>query len=142
MSTGQAYKKPLPIPENDKVTKAFWEATKQHKLVIPRCKDCDKWHFYPREQCPFCMSKNLEWAEVSGKARLHAYTIVHQTAHPAFAEDVPYVHAVIQLNEGVRLISNVIGIDPHQVKIDMPLEAVFDDVTPEWTLVKFKPLGS
>ncbi len=136
----QAYKKPLPVPENDKVTKAFWEATKQHKLVVPRCKDCGYFHFYPREQCPHCMSKNLEWTEVSGKARLHTFTIVHQPAHPAFNDDVPYAHCVIELNEGVRMIGNIVGVDdPHKLQIDMPLEVVFDDVTPEWTLVKWKP---
>jgi uncharacterized OB-fold protein len=77
--------------------------------------------------------------QVSGRGRLHSYTIVQQPANPAFRDDVPYVYAVVQLEEGPRLVSNVVQCNPEALKVDMLLEAVFDDVTPEWTLVKFRP---
>jgi uncharacterized OB-fold protein len=77
--------------------------------------------------------------KVSGRGRLHSYTIVQQPANPAFRDDVPYVYAVVQLEEGPRIVSNIVQADLQVLKVDMPLEAVFDDVTPEWTLVKFKP---
>ncbi len=125
------------FPEND--TQPFWEATKRHELVIPRCRTHDGFFFYPRELCPVCLSSDIEWAKVTGRGRVHAFTIVHQPNDPAFAEDAPYVYAVIQLDEGARLISNVIGLPPEEVTVDMPVVAVFEDVTPEWTLVKFRP---
>ncbi len=139
------YTKPLPIPGGlhgttlGDFTKPFWEATKRHELVIQRCRTCDRFFFYPRELCPTCLSDNLEWAPVSGRGRVHAFTIVYQPNDPRFNEDVPYVYAVIQLDEGARMISNVIDIEPHDVQVDMPVVAVFEDITPEWTLVKFKP---
>jgi uncharacterized OB-fold protein len=76
---------------------------------------------------------------VSGRGRLHSFTIVYQPANAAFRDEAPHVYAVVQLDEGPRLVSNVVQCDPESVRVDMPLVAVFDDVTPEWTLVKFKP---
>ena len=84
-------------------------------------------------------SAALEWVPVSGRGRLHSFTIVYQPANAAFREDAPHVYAVVQLDEGPRLVSNVVECDPEAVRVDMPLLAVFDAVTPEWTLVKFKP---
>ena len=139
------YTKPLPIPGGlhgttlGDFTKPFWEATKRHELVIQRCRQCDRFFFYPRELCPTCLSDNLEWASVSGRGRVHAFTIVYQPNDPRFNEEAPYVYAVIQLDEGARMISNVIDIEPHDVEVDMPVVAVYEDITPEWTLVKFKP---
>ena len=139
------YTKPLPIPGGlhgttlGDFTKPFWEATKRHELVIQRCRMCDGFFFYPRELCPDCLSDDLEWAPVSGRGRVHAFTVVYQPNDSRFNEEAPYVYAVIQLDEGARMISNVIGIEPHDVEVDMPVVAVFDDITPDWTLVKFKP---
>jgi uncharacterized OB-fold protein len=85
------------------------------------------------------LSTNLEWVKVSGRGRLHSYTIVQQPANAAFRDDVPYVYAVIQLDEGPRLVSNMVQCEHDALQVDMPVEAVFDDVTPECTLVKFRP---
>ena len=85
------------------------------------------------------MSSNLEWVKVSGRGRLHSFTVVRQPANAAFKNDVPYAYAIVQLDEGPRMVSTILQCDIDSLKIDMPLEAVFDDVTPEWTLVKFKP---
>ncbi len=133
------YKKPLPVPENPEPTKPFWEAAKRHELVMPRCKRCGDLFWYPREQCPICFSQDLDWVPVSGKGRVYAYTIVYQAAHPEFQKEAPYVLAAIDLDEGTRIISNVIECPVEEVKVDMPVTVVFDDVTPEWTRVKFKP---
>jgi uncharacterized OB-fold protein len=133
------YSKPLPRPLSPEVTRPFWEAAKRHELVMPRCKTCDNLFFYPRSECPRCLSNHLEWMQVSGRGRLHTYTIVYQSANAAFRDDTPYIYAVVQLNEGPRLVSNVVQCDLDAVKVDMPLEAIFDDITPEWTLVQFKP---
>ena len=107
---------------------------------MPRCRTCDQVFFYPREDCPRCLSNDLEWVTVSGRGRLHSFTVVRQPANPAFIGDVPYIYATVQLDEGPRMISNVVECDIDDVAVDMPLVAVFDEVTPEWTLVKFKPV--
>ena len=133
------YTKPLPRPLSPELTRPFWEAARRHELVMPRCKTCDYLFFYPRSECPHCLSTNLEWVKVSGRARLHSFTVVQQPANAAFRDDVPYVYAVVQLDEGPRLVSNIVQGDLDALRVDMPLEAIFDDVTPEWTLVKFKP---
>lgn len=135
-----AYSKPVPRPLNPEWTKPFWEAAKRHELVMPRCKTCDQLFFYPRSECPRCLSDHVEWMKVSGRGHLHTYTVVYQPANAAFCDDTPYIYAVVQLNEGPRMVSNVVQCEIEAVRVDMPLEAVFDDVTPEWTLVKFKPV--
>jgi uncharacterized OB-fold protein len=133
------YTKPLPRPVNPELTRPFWQAAKRHELVMPRCTTCAHIFFYPRSECPRCFSTALEWVPVSGRGRLHSFTIVYQPANAAFREEAPHVYAVVQLDEGPRLVSNVVECDPEAVSVDMPLVAVFDEVTPEWTLVKFKP---
>jgi hypothetical protein len=82
----------------------------------------------------------LEWVESSGKGWVYACSISYQPAHPAFADDVPYVLAIIELDEGVRMHSNVVGIDPKEVEIGMRVEVAWDDVTPEFSLPKFRPI--
>ena len=136
--TSTAYKKPLPRPENTALTKPFWDAVRRHELVMQRCRDCNRFIFYPREQCPFCFSQDLGYDPVSGRGRLHSYTVIYQPAHPSFNEDVPYVFALVQLDEGVRMITNLVGCGPDDVEVDMPLVAAYEDVTPEWTLVRFR----
>ena len=86
---------------------------------MQRCTRCAAWIFYPREQCPNCFSQSLEWQKVSGRGRLHSYTTVYQPGHPAFNDDAPYVFASVQLDEGGRMPTNIIGIAHDQVKIDM-----------------------
>jgi len=131
------YNKPLPKP--DVISQKFWDATKRHELIVQRCKSCNQYIMYPREVCSRCLSTNLDWTKVSGKGRVYSYTVIHQPAHPGFAADIPYVLAIVELEEGPRLLTNIVGCSPDEVKVDMPVTAVFDDVTPEVTLVKFKP---
>ncbi len=134
------YNKPVPRPADPLLTEPFWEATKRHELVIPRCKTCNEFFWYPRQACPTCLSTNWEYEPVSGKGRVHTFTIVRQAQHPVFNEEVPYAYAMIQLDVGVRMISNVIDIDaPDGIEIDMAVEAVYEDITDEYTLLKFKP---
>ncbi|HXH21624.1 MAG TPA: Zn-ribbon domain-containing OB-fold protein [Dehalococcoidia bacterium] len=133
------YRKPLPNPAHWPASKPFWEAAKRHELVMPRCRRCDKLFFYPREVCPYCLQSDIDWQQVSGRGRLYSFTVIHQPANAAFLDDVPYIYAMVQLDEGPRMISNLVDIAPAEAKVDMPVVAVFDDVTPEWTLVKFRP---
>ena len=95
--------------------------------------------FYPRELCPHCLSSELEWVPVSGKGRLHSYTVIYQAGNPTFQEDTPYVYALIQLDEGPQMVSNLIDCPIDKAETEMPVVAVYDGVTPEFTLVKFRP---
>jgi uncharacterized protein len=135
------YKKPLPMP--DPVTQPFWDSTKAHEMKIQRCNDTGKFFFYPRGMSPYTLSDNIYWEPVSGKGTLHAFTIVQNQRQPGFAEEVPYVVAMVELDEGVRMMTNLIGVeaDPEHVKIGMPVEVVYEDVSDEITLPKFKPAG-
>jgi hypothetical protein len=133
------YVKPLPSPANEELTRPFWDAAKRHELVVPRCNTCAELFFYPRERCPGCLSSDLNWETVSGNGRVYSYTVVHQPVHRGFRDDAPYIYAMIQLDEGPRMVSNLVGCPLDEVKIDMPVTTDFDDVTAEVTLVKFKP---
>lgn len=135
------YVKPLPQP--DPVTQPFWDSLKQHAMKIQRCNDTGKYFFYPRGLSPFTLSDNISWEPVSGRGTLHAFTIVYNQRQPGFADEVPYVVAMVELEEGPRMMTNLVDVqaDPEHVKIGMPVEIVYDDVTDEITLPKFKPAG-
>lgn len=139
MSAQSTPKKPLPVA--DPVTAPFWESVKAHAMQIQRCDDCGNYIFYPRGLCPHCFSSNLAWQPVAGTGQVHAFTIVHRHPHPAFAAEIPYVVALIELDEGVRMMSNLVGVepDPEHVRVGMPVEVVYEDVTDEVTLPKFRP---
>jgi uncharacterized OB-fold protein len=134
------YVKPLPQP--DPVTQPFWDSLKTHAMQIQRCNDTGNFFFYPRGMSPFTLSDNISWEPVSGKGTVHALTIVHNQRAPGFAEEVPYVVAIVELDEGPRMMTNIIDVepDPEHVKIGMPVEIVYEDVTDEITLPKFRPV--
>ena len=129
------YEKPLPVI--DPGTKPFWDAAKDHRLSIPKCNSCGKYHFYPRELCPHCHSDDLEWTDVSGRGEVYSYTIARKPAGPAYVPDVPYVIAMIALDEGPRMLTNIVTSDVDSVRIGDRVAVQFDDVTPEVTLPKF-----
>ena len=133
------YLRPLPNPLNWDASAPFWEAARRHELVMPRCRRCDRLFFYPREACPYCLSSDIDWCKVSGNGRLYSFTVIHRPAHRAFQAGTPYIYALVLLDEGPRLISNLVDCAPGDAIPDMPVAAVFEDVTPDWTLVKFRP---
>ena len=132
------YKKPLPQPTP--WSKPFWDGCNRHELLIQKCKDCQKHIFYPKLFCSYCLSPNLEWIKASGRGTIYTYSVVHSYAPTEFLEDVPYIVAVINLQEGVRMMSNIVQCAPDKIRCDMEVEVLFDQVTPEVTLPKFKPI--
>ncbi len=130
--------RPLPVPDGD--TRPYWDAAKERRLLIQRCQDCHRAIFYPRSICPHCASDRVAWIAASGRGTVYSYTVVHR-APAAFVGDVPYVVALIELEEGVRLMSNIVGCSPSDVRIGGAVTVVFDDVTPEVTLPKFRLMG-
>ncbi len=128
-----------PLPEPSALTEPFWQGLRRREVRIQRCGECRRYVFYPRALCPHCLSDRLEWVRASGKGRVYSYTVVRRAMHPAFQAEVPYVFAIIELEEGVRLPSNVINCRPEDLRVDMPVKAVYHDVTSEITLLKFEP---
>ena len=105
---GEKPSRPLPtLLEPD--TQPFWEATKNHELRYQVCDDCNKIVFYPRRHCPHCMGLNLSWKTSQGEGSVYTYTVIRQIAHPAFRERAPYIIAWIDLDEGFRMLSTVVG---------------------------------
>ncbi|MGH7906789.1 MAG: Zn-ribbon domain-containing OB-fold protein [Candidatus Binataceae bacterium] len=129
------YSKPLPEPTP--VSQPFWQAARRHELRLQQCAACGAWIYYPRARCPKCFSDRLEWKPCSGRANIFSYTIVEKTPSRAFA-GAPYVLAIVELEEGARMTTNIAAA-PETVRVGMPVIADFDDVTPDCTLVKFKP---
>jgi uncharacterized OB-fold protein len=134
---------PKPLPVVDPVTAPFWESVKAHAMQLQRCNGCGRFIFYPRGVCPHCFSDDLAWQPVAGTGAVHAFTIVHRHPSPAFNDEAPYVVALIELDEGVRMLSNLVDIepDPASVKVGLPVEVVYDGATDEVTLPKFRPRG-
>jgi uncharacterized OB-fold protein len=136
--TGGEYRKPLPQPNEN--SRPFWEGTRAHELRLQRCRQCGKHIFYPRAVCPFCLSERLEWVAAGGEGKIYSYTVVRRAMHPAFQDDVPYVLAIVELDEGPRLTTNIVAAALDEVRVDMRVRAAYDDVTPEITLLKFAPV--
>ena len=133
----QRLSRPLPVTDED--TQPFWDFSKKHELRVQRCLKCGKLHYPPSPICPHCLHMESEWVKLSGRGRVYSFIIVRRRYHPAFDKDLPYAVAIIETDEGVRVLSNVIGCKPEDVSIGMPVEVVFEDVSPEFTLSKFKP---
>jgi hypothetical protein len=131
----------LPIPVADEASAPFFAGVKEHKLMLQRCTSCGRHRLPGRERCADCWSETSEWVEASGRGKLYTYGIMHQQYHPAFAEVVPYNYALVELEEGPRLITNIVDCPNEELRTDMPVEAVYDDVSEETTLVRFRPAG-
>jgi len=135
------YQKPIPQPTPE--TQFFWDGCKDGKLLLQRCKNTGKAYFPPRPFSPYTGSKDVEVFEASGKAKLFSYVINHRPAK-GFEDGVPYAIAVVELDEGPRLMSNIVECEqtPEALELDMPLEVVFEEITDEISLPKFRPAKS
>lgn len=131
----------LPLPNKQPESDFYWEKAQAHELWLRKCNQCGNAYFYPRDICPNCYSDDVTWIQASGKATLHAFSIVERGPTPAFRESVPYIAALVDLAEGPRMPTNLVSVemDGEHIKIGMPLEVTFEDVTDEVTLPKFKP---
>ena len=128
-----------PLPRIDEESRGYWEALARHELYFQRCRDCGTKRFYPRALCPACLSSATEWVRATGRGTVYSFTVTYQNQAPGFREELPYVLAIVELDEGVRMMTNVVGCAPDAVRIGMAVEVVFEDVTAEITLAKFRP---
>lgn len=139
MTEEKEYEKPL--PEFRPETKPYWDACKRHEFVLPRSRTTNKFFFYPRAISPDeDMSGDIEWVKASGRAKVWTYAIHHMGPTKAYKGEPPYVVALVETEEGVKMMTNIVDCDPKDVRIGMDVEVVFDDVTPEVALPKFRPI--
>ena len=130
-----------PLPEPTPDTQHFWDGTRAGELRLQRCNDCGKIYFPPRPFCPKCVSRSVSIIAASGRAKLHTYVVSHM-AIPDSGIEAPYSVAVVQLEEGPRLLTNIVECEqtPEALQLDMPVEVVFEEVSPEITLANFRPV--
>ena len=134
------YKKPIPVPSDE--SKPYWAGLKEHKLLMPKCDDCGKYWFPPTQHCTHCSSKNWKWTQVSGRGKVFSFVVYHRVYHPGFADEVPYAVAVIALDEGPRMLSNISRCPVEKIVCDMPVEIDYVDITEDATIPKFRPVGA
>ena len=127
----------LPTPDDEQ--QPFWDAAREGKFLLKRCRSCGQAHFYPRPFCPKCWSDEVEWEEASGRATLYTYSVVHRNDLPPWPERVPYVAAVVDLEEGPRMMTNVVNCEPDAVEVGMALTVTFEERTDEFTVPVFEP---
>lgn len=132
--------RPLPAPSD--LTRPFWDALRERRLVLQYCPACDSYLHTPKLRCTNCRATELTWREIAGTGQVYSHTTVHRPPSKAFADAVPYVVAIVELDGvRVRLLSNVVGVLPDKVHIGLPVRVVFDDVTDEFTVFRFEPAG-
>jgi len=129
----------MPSPLADAITLPWWQAASQHQLVVQRCSACGHTRLPPAPVCPECRSADAEWQEISGRGEVYTYTIVHRPI--AAGQPLPTVIAVIALEGagGVRMISNLVGANPDEIRIGMPVELVWEDMSEELAIPRFRP---
>jgi uncharacterized OB-fold protein len=130
------YTKPLPVIEPWNTQ--YWQAAKRHEFVAQQCRACGYTHLPPGPVCTNCLSDAQDWVRLSGKGKIYSYGVYHQLWHPGFKEDIPYNVALIELAEGPQIISQVIGCKNEELACGQEVEVVFDDITPDISLPKFR----
>ena len=135
MSDTNRKPKPRAAPES----LPYWQAAREHRLALPKCEACQQFWFPPSRTCPHCLSTRFSFETVSGKGKIYSFVTFHRVYRPAFEHDVPYVVALVELDEGPRLLTNILGVAYDQVTCDMRVEVVFDDFDSEISIPKFRP---
>ena len=127
------------LPTPDAETQPFWDGARDSQLLIRRCNACGEAHFYPRPFCPRCWSPAVVWEEASGRASLYTWSVVHRNDLPPFGDRVPYVAAVVDLEEGPRMLTNVVDCEFEALEVGMALEVGYQAISDEVTIPVFHP---
>ena len=131
------YEKPLPAISS--LNQPYWEGLKHRELRMQQCGACGRVWFPPSPLCPQCWSRNFMWTRLSGRGKVNSWVVFHQAYFKAYEHDLPYNVAEVELDEGPRILTNLVGIANDAIRGGMPVEVVFEDVTGEITLAKFQP---
>jgi uncharacterized OB-fold protein len=127
------------LPTPDQFTQPWWDAAAEGRLVISRCRTCHEAHYYPRPFCPRCGGDDVAWEDASGRATLYTWSVVYQNDLPPFSQKVPYVAAVVDLEEGPRMMTNVIGGDFDRLAVGLALHVDFEDIGEGFHIPVFRP---
>ncbi len=125
-----------PVPTPTPATRRYWESAAEGVFLLPRCRDCDRFHHHPRRWYPYCWSTELDWDSPSGRGTVVTYSVVHQAPSPGFT--VPYVLAVVRLDEGPQMMCNLVEVDPDEVRCELPVEITFEP-RDELAVPQFRP---
>ena len=128
-----------PQPRPTEQSARFWAATAEGRFLIQRCERCNEATFYPKLNCPACGSTSLADVDASGRGVVYTYTVARRPTHAAFADIGPYVIAIVELEEGPHVTTNIVGCEPDDVAIGMPVEVVFNDAVDGIALALFQP---
>ena len=134
-----AYARPLPRVTAD--NRPFWEAARRHQLVLQRCPECRRFRYPPAPVCAECLVEQSEWTPVTGRGRITTFVIFHKAWFPSFADAIPYNVIQVELDEGPRLTTNLVDVENGEIRVGMEVEVVFDDVTADITLPRFRIAG-
>jgi uncharacterized OB-fold protein len=137
--TTPATKPRFDLPTIEPETRPFWEAAKDGRLLIGRCRPCAKAYYYPRPFCPTCWSEDVELVEASGRGAVYTYSTVFMNDLPPFNERLPYVAAMVDLEEGVRISTNLVDCEPKDLRVGMAVEVTFQPISPEVSIPVFRP---
>jgi uncharacterized OB-fold protein len=130
---------PRPLPRINRDSAPYWKSSKEHNLKLQRCSRCERFRFYPSLSCHFCSSLEFEWLPISGRGEVHTYSVVYRGPGAPFADLLPLVVAMVTLEEGPTMMSNIVGTDPEDVRIGMPVQIAYEDVNDQITLPVFEP---
>ncbi len=136
MSVEYNKENPMPVPTRYFDYEGYWKGIDENKLTLQKCGDCGAWCHQPQPMCPDCHSIERKWEEVSGKGTVYSWVTYHESQEPSFK--APYSVVLVELDEGMRLISNLVDVKPDEIEIGMKVEVVFDKIMDEITLPKFK----
>jgi len=123
--------KPRPIA--DALTQPYWDAAAEGRLLIQHCSACERYQWYPRAHCVACGAAEPAWVQAKGTGRLHTFSVLEKTPNPEFQGDLPYVLAIVALDEGVRVAANIVGIELYRLRCELPVEVTFVDGLPCFT---------
>jgi uncharacterized protein len=133
----EAYAKPVPEPTRD--SRPYWDGLREGRLVIQQCGACGKLRHYPRPVCDACYSMETTWRQVSGHGTVHSWTVAHHPFHPGFKSELPYVLVTVDLDEGVRMLAQIRGLEVDALAVGRPVTMVAERVTDELALPVFVP---
>ena len=128
-----------PLPVIDDENRAYWEALARHEFCLQRCTACNAWQTPVALRCKNCLAGSLEWQAASGKGEIYSFVVYHQAFDPAFKDQLPYNVAVVSLEEGPRVVTNVVGCANGDLRIGLPVQVQFDDLAEGVTLARFRP---
>lgn len=132
-----------PIPKPTPETQEYWDGARRGEFRIQRCRSCGRAYFFPRPFCPNCSSKDVEWFTATGKGTLYSYVISYRPAY-GFDDFTPYVIAVVQLDEGPRMMTNIIGVEPkpENLPVDLAVEVTWEQLDDDISIPLFRPIGA